>query len=179
MSSRMKRLRWRTPASFGRSVASDSRNTSATFSADPGLILATMTPRLTILAPPIGSGVVLSCITVRGGCATVRGPGDDELAPRTGQDRLQRLAISRAVTGGTRLDLPAQPDESAPRAHLDVGVEAVLRQPLDGIGPAHGPRHLPPQRVLDLARRAHVITGHVRHHGEPGIAEGVALELGR
>src|SRR5579883_2893979 len=48
MSSRMNRLRCLTPTSLGRSVASDSAKIAATFSSLPGLILATMTPRLTM-----------------------------------------------------------------------------------------------------------------------------------
>src|SRR3954451_17813861 len=46
MSSSTNRLRWRTPAIWGRSDSSDSAKSLATASSEPGLIFATITPRL-------------------------------------------------------------------------------------------------------------------------------------
>src|SRR3954453_7127620 len=47
MSSSTNKLRWRTPASCGRSGSSDSAKSLATASSEPGLIFAMIRPRLT------------------------------------------------------------------------------------------------------------------------------------
>src|SRR3954454_20672434 len=61
MSSSTNRLRWRTPASWGRSDSSDSAKSLATASSEPGLIFATITPRLTATVASFidGPGVVV------------------------------------------------------------------------------------------------------------------------
>src|SRR2546423_1587722 len=164
MSSSTNRLRCRTWASPGSSLWSDSANSFATSSSDPGLMRATMQPRLTLRSAILVSGLLLETLL-------------DHAHLLLGV--LVHVALGRLVVGG-RVGLHRKVLHPAHRGAAVGLLEVPLDvHELEGTG-------FDPARLRAACRRVRDPLGHpgphlavvlgIRMRGEPE-ANGVALLL--